>query len=79
MAKLAQERANQNAWEGSISDSEAEFDHTTARFMKTVSVDVPRHYTKVGTLLSQSLKKGHTRVINFQKNNSAEGVVEEHI
>ena len=47
MAKLAQERSNQNAWEGQISSEERGTDSTVAHFMKSVPVDVPRHFTKV--------------------------------
>ena len=51
MAKLALDKSNMNAWDRSVSGEDVDDDRTSAaHFMKCVSVDVPRCYTKVNIL-----------------------------
>ncbi|CAG5131752.1 unnamed protein product, partial [Candidula unifasciata] len=52
MAKLALERSNSLAWDGTISSDGSDFDVTPVHFMKHLPVDVPKNYTKIRCAVS---------------------------
>ncbi|XP_035829143.1 rho guanine nucleotide exchange factor 10-like protein [Aplysia californica] len=47
MARLALDKSNCEAWDGPVSSEGVDADRLPAYFMKCVSVDVPRNYTKI--------------------------------
>ncbi|XP_059179092.1 rho guanine nucleotide exchange factor 10-like protein [Physella acuta] len=47
MAKLALDKSNSPAWDGSANSDDSNYDTIPAQFMKHLPVDIPRSYTKV--------------------------------